>query len=48
MRESVRREKTPPGDAATFLTGIDLPTRHRDPLEGAGLVDSHDRKEKRA
>jgi len=31
-----------------LLAGIDLPTRHRDPLEGAGLVDSHDCKEKRA
>jgi hypothetical protein len=36
-----------PGNTATFLTGIDLPTWHRYPLESAGLVYSH-REEKSA
>jgi hypothetical protein len=42
-----RTKVNPPGKTATFLTGIDLPTWHHYPLEGAGLVDSH-REEKSA
>ena len=48
IRQSVQRKKNPPGSTATFLTGINLPIRDRYPLEGAGLVHSHDREEKPA
>jgi hypothetical protein len=48
MGQNVRRKINPHGNTATFLTGIDLPTRYPYPLEGAGLVDPHDREEKSA